>query len=84
VRRYLETGEEDIRAAARAAAGAATWDAAGDAAWAAAGDAAWGAARAAAGDEKWTEFNSLLESMIREAAGNPDDDALLAAAEARQ
>ena len=39
VRKYLETGDESIRAAARDAARAAAWDAAWDAAWAAARDA---------------------------------------------
>ena len=58
VKRYLETGDESLRAAARAAArgaaGAAARDAARaaarDAAWDAARDAAWAAAGAAAGD----------------------------------
>ena len=57
VREYLETGREDIRAAARDAAGdaawAAAWDAAWAAAWAAAGASAWAAARDAAGDAAW-------------------------------
>lgn len=48
VRTYLETGDEDIRAAAWAAARAAAMDAAMDAAMAAAGAAAWAAAWAAA------------------------------------
>ena len=47
--RYLKTGDEKIRDAARAAAWAAARDAAWDAARAAARDAAWAAARAAAG-----------------------------------
>ena len=49
VRKYLKTGDENIRDAARDAAGAAAWaaawDAAGAAAWDAAGAAAWDAAR---------------------------------------
>jgi hypothetical protein len=49
VRRYLETGDETIRAAARTAARAAAWAAA----WAAARAAAWAAARAAARDAAW-------------------------------
>ncbi len=49
VKRYLETGDESIRAAAR--------DAARDAAF--------------------QKFNDELEAMIREAADNPDDAALL-------
>ena len=53
VREYLETGREEIRAAARDAAWAAAWDAARDAAWAAAWDAAWDAAWAAAWDAAW-------------------------------
>ena len=56
VRRYLETGDESLRAAAWAAGAAAgaAGDAAGDAAWAAAGAAAWAAwaAGAAAGDAR--------------------------------
>jgi hypothetical protein len=58
VKRYLETGDESIRAAARDAAWdaardaarAAAWDAARDEAWDAARAAAWDAARAAAWD----------------------------------
>ena len=50
VRKYLETGDESIRAAARDAARAAARDAAWAAAWDAAWTAAWAAARAAAGD----------------------------------
>jgi hypothetical protein len=57
VRQYLETGDESLRAAARAAAGDAAWAAARDAAWAAAGAAAWAAGRdaawAAARDAAW-------------------------------
>ena len=64
VREFLETGREEIRAAAWDAAGAAAWAAAGDAAWAAAGDAAGDAARAAAGD--------LLESLLIGAMGAAD------------
>ena len=50
VLRYLHTGDESIRAAARDAAWDATWDATWDAARAAARDAARAAARAAAWD----------------------------------
>ena len=61
VRRYLETGDESLRSAARDAAMAAAWDAAWDAArdaawdaaWAAAWAAAWDAARDAAWDAAW-------------------------------
>ena len=82
VRQYLETGDESIRDAARAAARDAAWDAARaaarDAARAAARDAAWAAARAAARDAamvaardaaraaKISEFNTLLETMLTE------------------
>ena len=52
-RKYLETGDESIRAAARAAAWDAAWAAARDAARDAAWDAAWAAARAAARDAAW-------------------------------
>ena len=80
VRAYLETGEESIRDAARAAAVAAAGDAAraaavaaaGDAAWAAARDAAraaaWDAARAAAGDAAW--------DAARDAAGDAQNNHL--------
>ncbi len=82
VLRYLKTGDEKIRAAARDAAGAAAWaaawDAAGaaawaaawDAAWAAAWDAAWAAARAAARDAAWAAAwaaqNKRLTRMVLE------------------
>jgi hypothetical protein len=66
-------------AATRAAAWAAARDAARDAAWAATGDAAWAAARDAAWAATTQKFNDELEAMIREAAGNPDDAALLQA-----
>ena len=64
VREYLETGNEELRAAA----GAAAWDAARDAAgaaaraaaWAAAGDAAWAAARAAYNDK----FTAMVEAVF--------------------
>ena len=50
VKQYLETGDESIRDAARAAARDAAWDAARAAAWDAARAAAWDAARDAAWD----------------------------------
>jgi hypothetical protein len=59
VREYLETGNEDLRAAA--------WAAAWDAAWDAAGDAAWDAAGAAAGAAAWGAANERLEQLAREA-----------------
>jgi len=76
--RYLKTGDELLRDAARDAA----WDAAGaaarDAAWAAAGAAArdaawaaaWAAARAAAGDAAWDAENRLLRIMVTAAMDN--------------
>ena len=59
VRRYLETGDESLRAAAG--------DAARDAAGAAAGDAAWAAAGAAAGDAAGDAANVDLEASLRSA-----------------
>ena len=56
VRRWLESGDENLRDAAWAAA----WAAARDAAWAAAG----AAARAAAGDAAGDAQNDRLESML--------------------
>jgi hypothetical protein len=57
VRDYLETGDENLRAAAWVAARDAAWVAARDGAWVAARDAAWDgardAARAAARDAAW-------------------------------
>ena len=84
VRHYLEIGDENIRAAAGAAAwaaaGTAAWAAAGAAAWAAAGVAAWAAARdaagaaaraaagAAAGAAAWAAADKDLQRLILEAA----------------
>jgi hypothetical protein len=75
VRRYLETGDESLRAAARDAAWAAAWAAARAAAWAAAWAAAGAAAGDAAGDAKISELNALLEQMLTE-----EHERLLAAA----
>jgi hypothetical protein len=67
---YLMTGDEEIRAAARAAAWAAArdaaWDAARDAAWAAAWDAAWDAARAAAWDAARAAVRKDFNELARE------------------
>jgi hypothetical protein len=67
VRRYLETGDESLRAAARDAA----WDAARDAAWdaarAAAWAAAWDAAWAAAWDAEIEKYIAELERRGEEA-----------------
>jgi hypothetical protein len=78
--RFIETGDESIRAAAWAAARDAAWDAARDAAWAAAWaaarDAAWAAAWAAAWDAArdaardaawaaaWDAQNKMLENAL--------------------
>jgi hypothetical protein len=68
VRRYLETGDESLRDAARAAA----WDAAGAAAWdaagAAAGAAAWDAARAAARAAAWAAARAAARAAAWDAA----------------
>lgn len=80
VRDYLESGDDNLRAAARAAARVAAWDAARAAAWdaaraaaraaamAAAGDAAWAAAWAASGDAAWDAAwdaqNQRLENAL--------------------
>ena len=76
VREYLETGREDLRAAAGAAAGAAAWAAAGAAAGAAARAAAWDAAWAAAGaaagaaawDAAWAAAWAAAGAAARDAA----------------
>ena len=65
VRQYLETGDEKLRAEARAAA----WDEAWDAAWDAARDAAWAAAwedaaRDAARDAAWAAQNKRLKKLL--------------------
>jgi hypothetical protein len=64
VRDYLETGDEDLRAAASAAASAAAWAAASAAASAAAWAAASAAARAAARAAAWAAQNSVLERLL--------------------
>ena len=80
VRRYLETGDESIRAAARDAAGAdardaaraaawvAAWvaarDATRDAAWEAARDAAWAAARDADRAAAWDSQRAKFKAMV--------------------
>lgn len=72
VREYLETGNEEIRAAAwvaaRVAARDAAWDAAWVAAWVAVRDAAraaaWDAARVAARAAAISDLNVTLESML--------------------
>ena len=62
VRRYLETGDETIRAAARAAAMDADWAAARDAAWVAARDAAGDAAKVA----QRQRFRALVGCLFEE------------------
>ena len=76
VRKYLETGDESIRAAARDAARAA----ARDAAWAAAWDAAWAAAWAAARDAAWDAARDAAWAAARAAARPAAWDAAWAAA----
>jgi hypothetical protein len=68
VRDYLETGDEDKRAAAGAAAWAAAGAAAGAAAWAAAGAAAWAAAGAAAGAAAWAAAGAAARAAAWDAA----------------
>jgi hypothetical protein len=69
---YLMTGDEEIRAAAWAAARAAASDAAraaaSDAAWAAARDAAWAAARDAARDAAWAAARDAAWAAASDAA----------------
>jgi hypothetical protein len=69
VKTYLETGDENLRAAASAAAWAAAWAAARAAAWAAAWDDASAAAGAAARNAAWDAArgaqNTQLEQMVR-------------------
>jgi hypothetical protein len=73
VRRYLQTGDESLRAAAAAAA-AAAWEAAGEAARAAAREAAWeaaawAAAREAAWEAAWAAAREAAWEAAWEAAG---------------
>jgi hypothetical protein len=70
VRDFLTTGDESLRAAARAAAGAAAWDAARAAARAAAWAAAWDAARAAARAAAWDAARAAAWDAARAAAGD--------------
>ena len=72
VKQYLETGDESIRAAARAAASAAAMDAANAAAWYAAMDAArdadWDAARAATRVAAWNAARNAARNAAWYAA----------------
>ena len=72
VRRYLESGDETLRDAARAAA----WDAASAAGSAAARDAAWAAARGAARDAAWAAAwdaaRAEYDSMVNDLFGAPE------------
>jgi hypothetical protein len=76
VREYLTTQNEELRAAAWAAAR----DAARDAAWAAARAAAWAAAGAAARDAAWAAAWDAAGAAARDAAGAAARDAAGAAA----
>ncbi len=73
VRRYLETGDESMRSAARVVARSAAWSAAWavakDAACDAACDAAWVASRYVT----WDAQNERLESMLLEACNGGSD-----------
>jgi hypothetical protein len=80
VRRYLETGDESIRAAARAAALDAALDAARAAAWDAARAAAWAAARDAARAAAWDAARDAAGDAARDAAWDAAWDAACAAA----
>jgi hypothetical protein len=70
VRRYLETGDKELRAASRDAAQDAAWDgardAARDAAWDGAWAAAWAAARDAAWDGAWAAAWAAARQMFNE------------------
>lgn len=86
VRKYLESGDETLRAAARDAARVAAsdaaldaaWDAARDAAWDAAWDATWEAARVAARvaardahlQKAAAHFNEMIDELFREPEQN--------------
>lgn len=65
VRRYLETGDESLRASAEAA----EWEAAWRAEWEAARRAAWGTAWAAARDAAWAAARASAWEAAWEAAG---------------
>ena len=73
--RYLKTGDESIRSAARSAA----WAAARDAARSAARSAAWAAARDAAWDAAWAAAWAAARSAARDAAWVAAGDAAWAA-----
>ena len=64
VKDFLDTGDESLMAAARAAARDAAWDAARDAGWAAARAAGWAAARAAARAAQRDLFAKLVEEAF--------------------
>ena len=64
VRRYLVSGDESIRAAARDAAGESAGGAAREAAW---GAAAGESAREAAREAAWEDYNEKLEHMLLDA-----------------
>ena len=68
--RWLRTGDESLRAAARDAAWDAARDAAGAAAWAAARDAAWAAAGAAAREAAWAAARISFKHAVDAALGD--------------
>ena len=65
VKRFLETGDDSLRAAASAAASDAAWAAARAAAWDAAWDAASDAVGAAAWDAQRAEFNHRVRELFQ-------------------
>jgi hypothetical protein len=64
VKRYLETGDESLRAAAQAAAQTAAQTAAQAAARVAAQTAAWAAAQTAARDAAWENYRQMFAEMV--------------------
>jgi len=66
--KYLQTGDESLRAAAGAAARAAAWSAARDAAWAASWAASEAASWAAARDASWAASEAASEAAARAAS----------------
>ena len=80
VRKYLETGDESIRAAAWAAAWAAARDAAWDAARDAARAAAWAAARAAARPAAWDAAWDAAWAAARDAQNTALTETVMALA----
>jgi hypothetical protein len=68
VRRYLETGDESLRAATKAAIKVAARNADRDEAWSVTWDAAWAVARDAARDAAWNSVRDVIRDAARDAA----------------